>query len=234
MSRWAPRARSPRAGAAHRGGRPDPRQRDFRRRHQGDAVGSWRPGMCCWSRADYALRPRRQLKALVERGIDGVMLVGADHNSEAYRLVAATACRRSSRGPSTGRVPCIGFDNRGAASRLCRHLLELGHERIAMIAGLKRATTAPARASTACATRCGAAAATCCRNCCANGPTPSPTAAPHCASSFPAGAADGGGVRQRSAFGALFEAAALGLRVPTTCRSPDSTISTSRPRWCRR
>ena len=91
--------------------------------------------------ADYDLRREsRELKALVERGIDGVLLVGTDHESEVYRLVEATrvpAVITWSCDPGAV-VPCIGFDNRGAARRLCQHLIELGHERIAMIAGLKK------------------------------------------------------------------------------------------------
>jgi LacI family transcriptional regulator len=35
-------------------------------------------------------------------------------------------------------VPCIGFDNRAAARRLCQHLIELGHRHIAMLAGLRK------------------------------------------------------------------------------------------------
>jgi LacI family transcriptional regulator len=35
-----------------------------------------------------------------------------------------------------GRHPCVGFDNRAAATRLVKYLLELGHRRFAMIAGI--------------------------------------------------------------------------------------------------
>lgn len=91
--------------------------------------------------ADYdPRRESRELKALVERGIDGVLLVGTEHSPEVYRLLNATAvpavitwsCDAQSS------VPCIGFDNRAAARRLCDHLLELGHRHIAMMAGLRQ------------------------------------------------------------------------------------------------
>lgn len=91
--------------------------------------------------ADYdARRESRELKALVERGIDGVVLVGTEHDPEVYRLVQATsvpAVITWSCDPDA-RVPCIGFDNRAAARRLCQHLLELGHRDIAMLAGLRK------------------------------------------------------------------------------------------------
>jgi LacI family transcriptional regulator len=91
--------------------------------------------------ADYdARRESRELKALVERGIDGVVLVGTEHDPEVYRLVQATGVPAAitwSCDPAA-RVPCIGFDNRAAARRLCQHLLELGHRDIAMLAGLRK------------------------------------------------------------------------------------------------
>ncbi len=39
--------------------------------------------------------------------------------------------------PAPGR-PCVGFDNRAAAARLANYLVDLGHKRIAMIAGVTR------------------------------------------------------------------------------------------------
>jgi LacI family transcriptional regulator len=91
--------------------------------------------------ADYdPRREGRELKALVERGIDGVVLVGTEHDPEVYRLVTATAVPAVitwSCDPAA-QVPCIGFDNGAAARRLCQHLLELGHRRIAMMAGMRK------------------------------------------------------------------------------------------------
>jgi LacI family transcriptional regulator len=37
---------------------------------------------------------------------------------------------------ASGRHPCVGFDNRAAAIRITRHLLELGHREVAMISGV--------------------------------------------------------------------------------------------------
>jgi LacI family transcriptional regulator len=91
--------------------------------------------------ADYdARRESRELKALVERGIDGVLLVGTEHNPEVYRLLKAAAVPAVITWSCDAQVgvPCIGFDNRAAARRLCDHLIELGHRRIAMMAGLRQ------------------------------------------------------------------------------------------------
>lgn len=85
-----------------------------------------------------AAREVREVRLLLERGIDGLMLVGADHPKAVWALLAR---RRSvpavvtwTAAPSAP-VPAVGFDNRAAARRLVEHLLELGHRRIAMIAG---------------------------------------------------------------------------------------------------
>lgn len=79
----------------------------------------------------------QQCKSLVEAGIDAVMLEGGLHHPDLYQLL-------DSRGivfvntivydPSSP-YPNIGFDNRGMASRLAEHLLELGHRSFGMISG---------------------------------------------------------------------------------------------------
>jgi len=86
-----------------------------------------------------AAREARELRALLERGVDGVMLVGAEHPPAIWRLLAAAGripavVTWTSHDPAAP-VPCIGFDNRAAARRIAEHLLALGHRRIAMIAG---------------------------------------------------------------------------------------------------
>lgn len=77
-------------------------------------------------------------RRLVERGVDGLVLVGTDHDPALFALLekyevpyvltwALDAQQRH---------PCIGFDNHAAALRIARYLLELGHRRFAMISGL--------------------------------------------------------------------------------------------------
>jgi len=82
-------------------------------------------------------REARELRTLLERGVDGVMLIGAAHDEESWALLR--------RGPPAvlawthlpaGGLAGIGFDNRAAARRIGEHLIGLGHRRIAMIAGV--------------------------------------------------------------------------------------------------
>ncbi|MEO3475727.1 substrate-binding domain-containing protein [Roseomonas sp. CAU 1739] len=82
----------------------------------------------------------RGLRSLLQRGVDGILLVGAAHEPETWSLLPAempTVITWTHHAEGCAR-PCIGFDNAAAAARMTRHLLELGHRRIAMIAGVAR------------------------------------------------------------------------------------------------
>jgi LacI family transcriptional regulator len=76
-------------------------------------------------------------RALLERGVDGLMLVGSDHSPALYPLLAnfriphvlTWSMDRS------GHHDCVGFDNRAAAARVARHLVDLGHRRFAVVTG---------------------------------------------------------------------------------------------------
>jgi len=84
------------------------------------------------------LREGSEVAALLERGVDGLMLVGGDHDPALYRLLAAKRVPFVNTWvyeTASGR-PCIGFDNRRAAMRMTDHLLDLGHRRFAVIAGV--------------------------------------------------------------------------------------------------
>ena len=85
-----------------------------------------------------AEREARQIRTLLGRGVDGLVLIGESRSAEAYDLM-------ESRGVPfvlvwTWRAdcpwPCVGFDNRAAARQTAERVLELGHRRIAMIAGI--------------------------------------------------------------------------------------------------
>lgn len=91
--------------------------------------------------SDYDLdRELRAARRLLERGVDGVLLVGNVHRLALYALL------RDRRVPYVQtwvhgddvEHACIGFDNRGAIIRVVDHLVDLGHRRIAMIAGVTR------------------------------------------------------------------------------------------------
>ncbi len=76
-------------------------------------------------------------RALLERGVDGLVLVGTDHSPELYQLLA------NFKGPyvltwsidESGHHHCVGFNNREAAARIARYLYGLGHREFAMISG---------------------------------------------------------------------------------------------------
>lgn len=84
---------------------------------------------------DHALRHAR---SLARRGVDGMMLIGQSFPDEIFELARArdlpyvTTWSFNADGPH----PAVGFDNRRAAYRLTRYLLEIGHRDIAMIAGV--------------------------------------------------------------------------------------------------
>ena len=80
----------------------------------------------------------QQVRKLLERGVDGMMLVGLDHADQTWQLI-----ERSGLSVVTvwgydadASIPCMGFDNAQAASLAIDHLVELGHRRIAMIGGI--------------------------------------------------------------------------------------------------
>jgi LacI family transcriptional regulator len=83
---------------------------------------------------DHAVRHAR---SLLSRGVDGLMLIGQSHSDEVFELIRSkdlpyvTTWTYNPAGPH----PSVGFDNRLAAYRLTRYLLEIGHRDIAMIAG---------------------------------------------------------------------------------------------------
>lgn len=78
-----------------------------------------------------------QIRALAERGIDAIVLVGTDHDPAVAHLLEAA------RLPhifvwSTDEAPperCIGFSNRAAMREMAAHLIGLGHRRLGVISG---------------------------------------------------------------------------------------------------
>lgn len=80
----------------------------------------------------------RVTRTLIERGVDALVLLGTTHHDcllemlDAQQLPYVLTWALD----ATGRLPCVGFDNRAAGVRIARHLLELGHRDIAMISGV--------------------------------------------------------------------------------------------------
>ena len=79
-------------------------------------------------------------RALVERGVDGLVFVGTDHSPEFFQLLAQSGIlfELTWAIDPNGHHNCVGFSNRLAAIRIAQHLLDLGHTEIAMISGHTR------------------------------------------------------------------------------------------------
>lgn len=85
-------------------------------------------------------RERREVQALVERGIDGLLLIGESHDPQIYQLLSGKRVPYINTWTyrEKGVHPCVGFDNEQAAHQLATYLLDIGHTNLAMIAGITR------------------------------------------------------------------------------------------------
>jgi LacI family transcriptional regulator len=92
-------------------------------------------------------RELRALRALVERGVDAVMLVGAAQAPDAAALLRRAGVPVVSTWicDAAAPWPTIGFDNARAMARVVDHLWSLGHRRFAMIAGIAEGNDRAAR-----------------------------------------------------------------------------------------
>ncbi|MEZ9526760.1 LacI family DNA-binding transcriptional regulator [Enterovibrio norvegicus] len=91
--------------------------------------------------SDYSLDEElAEVERLVSRGVEGIMLVGAEHHPHVFDILKKKQLPYLytwSFDPSLPH-PCIGFDNYRASARLTQYLLELGHENFALIPGITR------------------------------------------------------------------------------------------------
>lgn len=83
-------------------------------------------------------REARQVRTLIQRGVDGLLLIGEARPDSTYTFlrnrsvpVVLVWCY----GVTTDRV-CVGFDNRAAARDIASLVLDHGHRDIAMVAGI--------------------------------------------------------------------------------------------------
>jgi LacI family transcriptional regulator len=77
-----------------------------------------------------------EVRTMVSRGVDGVVLVGAIHRPELLELLRQRQIPYIVTWVISDELPCIGFDNRAAGERIASHLADLGHVDIAVIASL--------------------------------------------------------------------------------------------------
>jgi len=92
----------------------------------------------CLLTATNGYDPQREYelaRALVEHGVDGLILVGSDHVPELYELierVGIPAIQTFIFAP-TSPLPSVGFDNFGPVFELTSYLLDLGHTAVAVL-----------------------------------------------------------------------------------------------------
>ncbi|HSF95434.1 MAG TPA: LacI family DNA-binding transcriptional regulator [Thermohalobaculum sp.] len=83
-------------------------------------------------------READQVRTLLARGVDGVVLIGEARPPATYKLLEDRGTPFvlvwSYRGDCP--YPCVGFDNRAAARSMAEQVLDRGHRRIGMIAGI--------------------------------------------------------------------------------------------------
>jgi LacI family transcriptional regulator len=77
-----------------------------------------------------------QIKAMLEHGVDGLVLVGDTFAPETVPLIRkhATPCVTTYVSASRNGIPAIGIDNRQAGYAIARSLINLGHRQFAVIA----------------------------------------------------------------------------------------------------
>lgn len=77
------------------------------------------------------------MRALLERGVDGMVLIGMDHNPALYELISRSGVPYELTWSLdyAGHHHCVGIAHRLASVRITQHLLDLGHREFAVIAG---------------------------------------------------------------------------------------------------
>jgi LacI family transcriptional regulator len=83
-------------------------------------------------------RELQELQSLIERGIDGIVLVGGSHGQELPALVrhAGVPVITTYVSKAQAGIPAIGIDNQRATRELTEYLLGLGHVRFGIIANI--------------------------------------------------------------------------------------------------
>jgi len=90
------------------------------------------------SSAYSAKAEEEQIRTLVARGADGLLLIGHDRDPAIYDYLARQQVPFlvAWSYDETAAVPSIGFDNRAAMRALCQQIIAMGHRDIAMISGV--------------------------------------------------------------------------------------------------
>lgn len=77
-----------------------------------------------------------QVKRMIEQGVDGLLLVGNDHQPAVFERLAKAGMRHvcTHAFKPDAHAPNIGFDNAKAMYAVVDHLVELGHRHVGMLA----------------------------------------------------------------------------------------------------
>lgn len=79
-----------------------------------------------------------QVRTLLTRGVEGVVVVGGRHDPEIEQLCATRGVPLVQTWTLRPDAPCVGFDNQAVGRQLADYLLDLGHRTIGVIAGVTR------------------------------------------------------------------------------------------------
>ncbi|WP_421992662.1 LacI family DNA-binding transcriptional regulator [Roseococcus sp.] len=80
----------------------------------------------------------RNVRTMIERGVDGLMLVGVTHGKPLYDLLASSGVPfvQTWAPARTSPHPTIGYDNAALTRMVVDHLVGLGHTEIGIVAGV--------------------------------------------------------------------------------------------------
>ena len=81
----------------------------------------------------------REVQTLLSRGIDGLVLVGAQHHPEVYKAINRYQIPLVNLwiyNPES-EYSCIGFDHIKAGNQIAKHLMDLGHKSFGVISGFR-------------------------------------------------------------------------------------------------
>nr|BAF52622.1 putative regulatory protein [Gluconobacter frateurii] len=79
----------------------------------------------------------QEVTFLLQRGVDGLMLVGGIHDPALYARAERSQVPIIQSFSLSDREYCVGFDNREATFRAANYLLDLGHKRLAVVTGTR-------------------------------------------------------------------------------------------------
>ena len=103
---------------------------------QSHLAGADYTSLLAYSNYDLA-EEARQVQALISRGVDGIVMVGLEHEPGLIELLLARGVPFVNTWvfEPDSEHPCIGFDNREAMRRMGCYVLDMGHRDIVLIIG---------------------------------------------------------------------------------------------------